>query len=258
VGALLERLLMPLGLVLGLSALSAVLARRRPLAALRLLFLAILLLAGASLPLTARLLTRGLERGMEPPAVGELPSADVIVVLGGATGAKLPPRRSAELVDASDRLLQAARLYRAGKAPLVLASGGHAPGAGPLPAEAPEMAELLVEWGVSREAIEVETRSFSTRTNALESAAILKRRGARSILLVTSAAHMRRAAASFRAALGTGVLVTPAPADVQAVLPVGSPLLAVLPDAASLHATSMALREWEARFWYRVRGWTVD
>jgi uncharacterized SAM-binding protein YcdF (DUF218 family) len=51
------------------------------------------------------------------------------------------------------------------------------------------MAALLVEWGVPRTAILVDVRSRTTRENAVEIERILTARGARSLLLITSALH---------------------------------------------------------------------
>ncbi len=62
-----------------------------------------------------------------PVAVAETPTADAIVALGGAVEGPAPPRIALDLSDAADRVLHAARLYRAGKAPVVVISGGAIP-----------------------------------------------------------------------------------------------------------------------------------
>ncbi|MBK6407521.1 MAG: YdcF family protein [Holophagales bacterium] len=64
-----------------------------------------------------------------------------------------PPRLGPELVDSSDRILHAARLFRAGKAPLVIPTGGRLPWTPAPRTEAAGIADLLVEWGVPRTAI---------------------------------------------------------------------------------------------------------
>jgi uncharacterized SAM-binding protein YcdF (DUF218 family) len=56
----------------------------------------------------------------------------------------------------------------------------------------PRLSAELVEWGVPRTAILVDARSRTTRENAVETERILTARGARSLLLVTSALHMPR------------------------------------------------------------------
>jgi uncharacterized SAM-binding protein YcdF (DUF218 family) len=82
------------------------------------------------------------------------------LVLGGCLAPERPPRLSAELVESSDRLLHAARLYRAGKAPVVLASGGAVPWTSTSRPESEAMAAFLVEWGCPGQ------RSSSTRARA--------------------------------------------------------------------------------------------
>jgi uncharacterized SAM-binding protein YcdF (DUF218 family) len=133
---------------------------------------------------------------------------------------------------------------------VVVASGGaFVEGDG---AESPATADLLVEWGVPREAIVVEGRSGTTRENAVETAKLLAERSLHRVLLVTSAAHMGRALGAFRA---VGVEAVPAPADFQ--VGGGTPtVLEWLPDAGALRRTNEALREWMGRAWYGLRGWT--
>lgn len=57
------------------------------------------------------------------PTVEVFPSADAIVVLGGGMGADTNLSVYAEMSCCADRVWQAARLYRAGKAPKVIATG---------------------------------------------------------------------------------------------------------------------------------------
>jgi vancomycin permeability regulator SanA len=87
-----------------------------------------------------------MEARYPPVALEQTPAADVAIVLGGAVGpVGDPPRENLE--DASDRVLRAARLFRAGKVRQVLVSGGNLPWlAGSVP-EAESIRDLLVEWG---------------------------------------------------------------------------------------------------------------
>src|SRR6185436_17873774 len=98
------------------------------------------------------------------------PPADAIVVLGGGTTARTPQQPEVGLAGSGGRLLHAFRLYRAGKAPLVLLSGD---GLTPAESEARQMRTILAEWGVPDGAMLLEERSRNTHENAVESAAIL-------------------------------------------------------------------------------------
>jgi uncharacterized SAM-binding protein YcdF (DUF218 family) len=210
-----------------------------------------LLLWIASMPFTAGSLLASMERRTPPVPVEQSPTADAIVILGGATGSRLAPRVEIELVDASDRILHAARLYRAGKAPLVVASGGRLPWSGNRVPESEEIAELLGEWGVPASAIRKEGKSSTTRENALETARLLPELHGKRVLLVTSALHMARALAAFRKA---GMDVIASPADFTSVEERWT-VLSFLPDSAALQGTTSAMREAIALLYYRLRGW---
>ena len=103
---------------------------------------------GASTPIFSDYLGLTLEGRYPPVAVEETPTADAIVVLGGAVGGAEPPRITVDLSDAGDRVLHAARLFRAGKAPVVLISGGAIPWLGSEIPGAESLQSLLEEWGV--------------------------------------------------------------------------------------------------------------
>ena len=187
-------------------------------------------------------LAGSLEARHLPEPVSEVPTADAIVVLGGSAGAAHPPRLAPDLHAASDRLWHAARLYRAGKAPVVIASGGGED----TPAEAPVMREVLTAWGVPDSVIVEEPRSQSTYENARYTAEILAERGGASVLLVTSAMHMSRAQATFRA---MGVEVHPSTTDVRIT---SETEYSLWPDVEALAATTRALHEYAAILAY---GW---
>ncbi len=245
--------LLPLNLAIEATLLALLLRRlgRRRLA--NVLFgLGFAVLVASSIPVVAQGLVRGLEGQHAPMSVETTPTADAIVLLGGALGPARPPRLSAELTDGSDRVLHAARLYRAKKAPLVIASGGAGPGGGDEPPESRDLADLLVEWGVPREAILEEGASGDTHENAVETKRILDARGLKRVLLVTSALHMPRAVAVFRRA---GVDAIPCPTDFLAIEPARRTALDYLPDGEALLHSTAATHEWIGRLWYRVRGW---
>ncbi len=214
----------------------------------RALALAALLLWLAGSDFVSEPLARSLERRVLPE--GELGSAGAIVVLGGGAGPALPPRTTVELGDEGDRLLYATRLWRAGKAPIVVVCGGRSnPSLTPEP-EASAMAEMLVFLGVPAEAIVEERASRNTWENALEVRRLLEPRGVRRILLVTSAMHMPRAAGLFR---HMAFEVLPAPTDFRSVDRRGSVFDGgvvrglvglVLPSADSLALTTHVLREY--------------
>jgi uncharacterized SAM-binding protein YcdF (DUF218 family) len=228
--------------------LAGILLRKRPRVLLSCAIAAVSILWIFGSGIGALTLLSTLENQYPDRSIEDTPPAQAIVVLGGAIrGPRLQHPHSA-LINPADRLLHTLRLYRAGKAPLILCSGGTRTGT----PEALVMGRLLQEWGVPPEAILLENRSLSTRDNAVFSYPILAARGIRAILLVTSASHMPRAAATFRKA---GFQVIPAPADFQTGW---SPLFGFaewLPDANYLGWSNAAIREWGSFLGYRLLGW---
>lgn len=212
----------------------------------------LLLLLVPSLPAVSNFLLGTLERQYPDRRIETLPEADAILVLGGTIVGPGGPHRTSHLIDPSDRLLVAYRLYRAGKAPLIVSSGGTLPILGQT-AERPEaevMCSLLEEWGVPASAVLPESGSANTRENATRSYDLLSPLGIRRILLVTSALHMPRAAATFRRA---GFEVTAAPADFRTGWRGNA--LDWLPNPKSLIDSESALHEWIGLWTYRLRGW---
>jgi uncharacterized SAM-binding protein YcdF (DUF218 family) len=252
-GKLGTALVLPLSAALALMALALLaLALGRRLACGLALAAAIATLWASSTPVVADRLVAPLERAHAAPPLASLAPADAILLLGGAIKPALPPREFPELVEASDRVLHAARLFRAGKAPFVLVSGGRLPWHTAGPDEAETLGELLLFFGVPREAIVSESESANTRENCLHSKPLLEARGARDVLLVTSALHMRRALATCATA---GLAVRAAPTDFQVADGQPRSALDFLPDAESLMLTHLALRERLGFQVYRLRGW---
>ena len=173
-------------------------------------------------------------------------------MLGGALGLPVPPRQDIDLAEAVDRVYKAAQLYRLGKAGRVFVAAGNQPWAEPGPSEAALIGELLVEWGVPADAIQLEGLSRNTRENAINIKPMLEATGCDRSLLVTSAAHMQRALASF---MVLGLYAYPVSTDVRSIKPTGYRLVDFLPDAQALAMTSDAMREWMGQKVYEWKGW---
>lgn len=246
---LLSLLVYPLSQVLLLCLLALLLVyldRRRT--AMATLAIAISWLYLASTGVVADMLMASLEKGQRPRALSVIPDADVIVVLGGATRGDTHWSSLGDLTAQADRLVHATELYKAGKAPRVLVSGGAPRGAR---SEAEVMEQLLGVMGVPRRAVLRESESRDTRDNARFSAIILRGKGMKRILLVTSAFHMRRAKALFQA---EGFDVIPAPTDFQRLVS-EPPVPRWLPMVQDLQRSTLALREYVGYWVYRWRGW---
>ncbi|MGA2867422.1 MAG: YdcF family protein [Verrucomicrobiota bacterium] len=195
---------------------------------------------------------RRLER--QCPAPNPLPQADCILVLGGGTQARLPPRPTVEVDEAGDRVLYGAHLYRQGKAPLVLCTAG----TGALRPEAEDMAELLEMLGLPKEAILKETKALNTHQHAENLRSFFREHGFKRILLVTSAMHMPRSIRVFRRGC-PGFDFVPAPTDFRAPDPLPQPwyrkLGGFIPTAKNFCDFSEAMHEYIGLAYYHLRGW---
>ncbi|MDP2965841.1 MAG: YdcF family protein [Pelolinea sp.] len=208
----------------------------------------------------SNLLARSLEWRYKPPE--EIPSGEAIVLLGGGTESAAYPRSGVEINGAGDRVLYAAQLYKDGKAPLILLSGGEIiwlNDGSATPAE--DMAQMLTSLGVPTEALIIEDRSRNTYENALYAKELLAEKGINKILLVTSAMHMPRAVALFEA---QGFKVMPLPVDYSIVENESvenqdgvliTKILNIIPGASNLALTTNALKEYLGSFIYQLQGW---
>ncbi len=191
-----------------------------------------------------------------------LPTADAIVLLGGATKSAIQPRPMVDINEQGDRVLYAAKLYQEGKAPLIIAAGGRIEwlGSKQQQPEAADMAQLLEMIGIPSEAIIQEPKSLNTYENAVNVQKILDQRNLKTILLVTSAMHMPRSLSIFQ---HLQINTIPAPTDFLVSqgelssenISFGAILLNFIPDAGRLAKTTQALKEYIGMVIYRLKGW---
>ena len=207
--------------------------------------------------------TRYLERQYPPLASepstlnSQPPLADCILVLGGSTVAKIPPRPTVEVAEAGDRVLYAAYLFRNGKAPRILCTAGIATGGfGPRP-EADDMAELLDNLGVPNSAIVKETAARNTHEHGSNLHLMLQELGVKRVLLVTSALHMPRSMGVFKRSCPE-IEFIPAPTDFRVVdlePPWYRQIVNLIPTPSTYVQFSETMHEYLGMAYYRLRGW---
>ena len=243
----------PLGaaLLFGSVALALSFTRYRKLARF-VLALTVIGLWIAATPLFSHWLVAQLEAQYPPQPIANLPEVDAVILLGGFLQQPLPSRLSPDLTAAADRALEAVRLYKAGKAPRILVAAGTLFWQPAVAPEAELIADLLVELGVPRSDLVLETQSQNTHENAINAARIFAANGWATGLLVTSGAHMPRALAAFRRA---GLNVAPAATDVDALTTDVGGVFRFLPAADALERTTTAVKEIVGGLVYRSRGW---
>ena len=200
------------------------------------------------------------------PMVESFPESDVIVLLGGSMGAETNLSSYAEMWSGADRVWQAARLYKAGKAQNVIATGN-----GAVDTTLP----LLLDFGVAKADV-----SFMDAVNTEEEARSIGKMLVKSVgveelgveesdspthpikhsstarpkvLLVTSAWHMKRARLMFEK-YAPEIEVVCASADFEnTIMAEKTPLFKMLlPDPNVFMLNSVAFHEWVGIVGYTI------
>jgi uncharacterized SAM-binding protein YcdF (DUF218 family) len=236
---IISALLYPLGLVFLLAIFAWILPRSKMTSLLKLTSFSVLIIA--SNPMAARWLVQSLEKQYPQQAFSEITTHDAILVLGGGLRLPITPALHTQLGAGSDRYWHAARLYRAGKAQLIMVSGGNVFAQLDHQGEAYYAARLLRSWGVPKAAIITESGSRNTTQNISASTEFFGTNNISSVLLVTSAYHMPRALRAFK---HLSVRVTPASADILIRTKFSPPILDWIPTVSALGLTTLAVHEY--------------
>ena len=153
-------------------------------------------------------------------------------------------------LEASLRVLEAARVYALLDRPTVIVSGGitgRDVGSHP---EGEALRTAMVNVGVPADHILVEAESKNTREEAIAIAAMLAARPRTPIVLVTSPTHMKRAVAVFTSA-GFDVVPSASPYKSEHA----NEHLRWLPSNTGLALLDTVIYDTAATSYYRLRGW---
>lgn len=240
-------LVLPIGITLILIAVGLVAKRRW------LVIAAALWLWLCSIPLIGDNLARLVEAAAVRIPAAEAPAADAIVVLSGGRVVAPGPARVSEWSD-PDRFFGGLELFQAGKAPLLILTGGWSPSEPTAPLEGDVSAVWAKAFGVPEDRVVTTGPVVNTLEEARAVATLAGSRSPplRRILLVTSAFHMPRAARLFQSA---GFEVIPFSVDFKANAASELGVLDLVPSAAALLRTQVAMREMYGRLVVRLLEW---
>lgn len=195
-------------------------------------------------------------------AAVDYPVCDAIVDLGGGCGAKTNMYDGVLLNAAADRAYFSALLWKAGKAPIIIASGSGL-----------ELADkvFMRDLGVPDEAIVVESEAMNTEENAKFVEKLIKDCIASfakatlaeehvdekateahkpKVLLVTSAWHMKRSLMMFKK-YAQDIDVVPAPCDFETIKEDGFVVSDLLPDTGAFECNCRYFHEWLGIWGYK-------
>ncbi len=232
-------------IVAGLLALAAGLRRTgRVLSGIGLTLLLVLALT----PVGPLLLIE-LENRFPIPAT-DAPAPAGIVVLGGFTDARMASARGiVGLGEGASAVFEVAELAkRFPEVPIVLSGGSNALISKADASEAELMKRLFVAVGVAPERLILEDGSRTTWENAVATRDLVKPAPGARWWLVTTAFHMPRAIASFRAAGWTGIVARPAAYATTGRVGLRPPML------WGAMSADMAVKEWLGILGYRLTG----
>ncbi|MBQ4199729.1 MAG: YdcF family protein [Kiritimatiellae bacterium] len=165
------------------------------------------------------------------PNIETYQETEAIVLLGGGMGGDTNLSSYAEMSAGADRVWQAARLFKAGKAAKIISTGVDAKNS---------TMPLLKDFEIAEDCV-----VFLDAKNTEEEAKSVAQLGLRRILLVTSAWHMKRARLMFEK-YAPKVEVICAPTDFEQTLYAAKVFstMAVIPDVNGFLANSVAFHEW--------------
>ncbi|MBO8221419.1 hypothetical protein CU303_00870 [Prochlorococcus marinus str. MU1417] len=200
----------------------------------------------------SEMLWRYIESPWERLSVKEMPKADAIVVLSQKR--HLPPGKSKiiEWWHDPDRFMSGLMLLKAKKAEKIIFTGGSSPYLPELPPEGNIYKQEAIAFGIEPNKI-LTTRPVSNTIEESKAVKSILSNKKATILLVTSAFHMKRAKKLFEK---ESIIVIPYPVDFKSSKYFGKKKLLnpynFFPNASSLHSSSKAIREIMGRLKYNT------
>jgi uncharacterized SAM-binding protein YcdF (DUF218 family) len=241
----------PLGMAVTLGIIGVILFILRKKIAIWFMIGSFAVLTFFSMPPVAQLLTITLEK---PFYNKQLPdtSCSVIVLLGGSGVPMDFPRKYPEINEAGDRIIHCARLYKLGYGTRIITTGTAVTAIPRRYPEALHNALLLEEFGIDSSVIIKELKAKNTHQHAPNIKKILDSLALpHEIILVTSAAHMKRSILVFEK---YGFKVHPAAADFTSG-PLIENIRDFFPIESALRLSTAALHEYYGILGYKMLGW---
>jgi uncharacterized SAM-binding protein YcdF (DUF218 family) len=234
---------LPLGFVIILLLLFAFFMQKRFRTLMVILAVLIYVL---SINPTAEIFMRPLEDAYKPASFVEVSTCDAYVVLGGGINENVPDIDGKGTLSsyALPRVMTAFRLYLKAKKPIIF-SGGKIFDRAP---EAEIARRFLISLGVPSYHIITEAKSIDTYENAQYVKEIADAHQFRKILLITSAAHMKRSYLLFNKRFKE---IVPYPTDYRTSRG-NYDVLSFLPNAWSLGLVEFAAKEYLGILFYKL------
>jgi uncharacterized SAM-binding protein YcdF (DUF218 family) len=203
----------------------------------------------ASLPAVAVRLLGWVEARYPAIALNQVEPADAVVVLGGILGPRSEPGFIPNFSDTSERFDAGVALLQAGKVGQLVFTGARMSWAGTPTTEGDELKRIAVTRGLPADKILVTREVLNTADEAAAVAEMMKARGWKRVVLVTTGWHMSRSAWQFRRA---GVDAVFFPVDFRHDRTRRLTTIDFVPRAEAWGQTETALRECYGYLFYRI------
>ncbi|MBN1604010.1 MAG: YdcF family protein [Chitinispirillaceae bacterium] len=244
--------LYPTGLAVSLGITGIILFILRKKTALWFMIGSISVLTFFSMPFVAQMLTLSLEKPFFSKSLPDK-SCSTIILLGGAGMPVAYPRKFPEINEAGDRIIHAARLQKMGYGEKIITTGTSVGSFRKTIPEAVHNAELLIEFGIDSTLIIKELYAKNTHQHAPNIKKILDSLGvSQEVVLVTSAAHMKRSIKAFKK---YGYTVYPAATDFTSGPNFFDSIYDFFPAEWALRLSTAALHEYYGIIGYALLGW---
>ena len=207
---------------------------------------AFLLFFLSSMPVVSNGMVRWVEYPFQRMPANSMPKADAIIVLGEGQSIAPGPEAISEWND-GDRFWGGVDLYQAGKAPLLIFTGGWIPWSRQTRTDGEVLMSYAARVGIPFANMMTTGKASNTAEEAIEVEKLLGNE--KRLLLVTSAFHMTRAKRLFEA---RGLKVIPYPVDFKSQSNNFS-VIDLCPSAKAFEKTEMVFREFLGQAFYAVR-----
>ena len=210
----------------------------------------LLLFYSLSAPITVLPLVRWLE-GPRPGPEALRPHYDVAIVLTGMVNLRSSSAGHIEFNESVERILEGMRLVKRGIADKLFIVGGSGNPFDQRASEARILRTFALEFGLHDEQVLTEELSRNTYENAVKATEILRATPYRDLVLITTALHMRRAAAAFHK---QGLFPDLYPVDFQSSSG-GITFLSLIPSVRALDMMTAVIHELVGFATYRFQGY---
>ena len=205
----------------------------------------------------ATLLPYNLLAALELPyartSLDDVPEADAVVMLGGGHERSQYDAFGVGATTAFDRPIMALELMRRKRAPVLVLGGGGVLEAGKPTPDAVLLERWFTAWQLPAAPVLNLGINGTTHDEALSLRTLAAEKKWTRILLVTSANHMKRAEATFRA---TGLHIIPVACDFQSIGGVAAAKApGFVPTQDGFRVLDCYLHETVGWLFYRLRGW---